>query len=487
MSPKPIILWFRNDLRLADNRALTAAVATKVPVLPVFIHDPKAAGDWTPGSASRWWLHHSLEALGAALEKRGSRLIFRHGASEDVLRELVDETGAGGLYFSRSYEPWARVQEERVKAAFDTTTVEVKRFAGALLREPEDVRTKAGEPFKVYTPFWRALLALGAPAAPLPAPKIVPGFAKPVASDRLADWRLLPTKPDWSGGLQDMWSPGEHSAHVRLAAFLKGCLGSYADQRNVPSVEGTSRLSPHLHFGEISPRQLWHAAAVLQRQGGRGGTALGAETFLREVGWREFAHHLLVHVPHTTDAPLRPEFARFPWREDPSALRAWQRGRTGYPVVDAAMRELWTTGWMHNRARMIVASFLVKDLLLPWQDGARWFWDTLVDADLASNTFGWQWTAGCGADAAPYFRVFNPVSQGTKFDGDGAYVRRWVPELARLPDEVLHRPWEAAPLELLSAKVDLGRTYPARIVDHGEARERALAALATIRQGGSTP
>jgi deoxyribodipyrimidine photo-lyase len=287
---------------------------------------------------------------------------------------------------------------------------------------------------------------------------------------------------DWAAGLRAAWTPGEAGAKDALARFLLEALPDYAEARDRMGVAGTSRLSPHLHFGEVSPRQIWHAAAALQWQGGKGGTARGAEKFVAEVGWREFAHHLLVHFPHTPDAPLRGEFARFPWREDPAARRAWQRGRTGYPVVDAAMRELWTTGWMHNRARMIVASFLVKDLLLPWQDGARWFWDTLVDADLASNTLGWQWTAGCGADAAPYFRVFNPVSQGTKFDGNGAYVRRWVPELARLPDGALHAPWDASPAELRAAGVSLGRDYPACIVDHAEARERALAALASLKR-----
>ncbi len=479
MSPKPIIVWFRNDLRLADNRALTAAVATKAAVLPVFIHDPQAAGDWTPGSASRWWLHHSLTALSEALEKRGSQLVFRQGSSESVLRQLVDEIGAGGLYFSRSYEPWARVQEERVKAAFDESPVEVKRFAGALLREPEDVRTKAGEPFKVYTPFWRALMALGAPGAPLPAPKSVPGLDQSVASDRLADWTLLPTQPDWAGGLQDMWSPGEKSAQVRLAAFLKGPIGSYADQRNVPSVEGTSRLSPHLHFGEVSPRQCWQLAVAGREMALQTDAAL--ETFLKELVWREFSYQLLFHWPTLPDQPFRPEFAAFPWETDAAKLKAWQRGRTGYPIVDAGMRQLWHTGWMHNRVRMIVASFLVKHLLIPWQAGAAWFWDTLVDADLASNSASWQWVAGSGADAAPYFRIFNPITQGEKFDTDATYVRRWVPEIAQLPDGVIHAPWTAPKAVLDKAGITLGETYPLPIVDHAAARQRALDGYAAMR------
>ena len=480
------LLWLRTDLRLADHPALAAAIARGGPVIPVFVWAPDEDAPWEPGAASRWWLHQSLAALGESLAARGSRLILRQGPSADVLLGLARETGADAVMWTRRYEPAGRRRDAAVGTALRAAGLHTEEHSGHLLFEPDAVRTKAGQPFQVFTPFWKACLAAPAPAAVLPAPR---ALAAPAAWPDPLPLSALALEPavDWAGGLREAWTPGEAGAKDQLARFLLDALPAYAESRDRMGIAGTSCLSPHLHFGEISPRQLWHAAAVLQRQGGRGGTALGAETFLREVGWREFAHHLLVHVPHTTDAPLRPEFARFPWREDPSALRAWQRGRTGYPVVDAAMRELWTTGWMHNRARMIVASFLVKDLLLPWQDGARWFWDTLVDADLASNTFGWQWTAGCGADAAPYFRVFNPVSQGTKFDGDGAYVRRWVPELARLPDEVLHRPWEAAPLELLSAKVDLGRTYPARIVDHGEARERALAALATIRQGGSTP
>jgi deoxyribodipyrimidine photo-lyase len=445
----------------------------------VFVWAPDEEAPWEPGAASRWWLHHSLAALDASLRSRGSRLVIRRGPTAQALVGLARETGADAVVWTRRYEPAVRRRDADVAGALRAAGLGAEEHGGHLLFEPDDVRTGADRPYQVFTPFWKACLARPEPARPLPVPHAVRPPVTWPASAPLAELGLEPAV-DWAGGLRDAWTPGEAGAKDALARFLMEALPDYAVARDRMGAPGTSRLSPHLHFGELSPRQAWHAVAALQRQPGRGGTARGAEKFLSELGWREFAHHLLVHFPHTTDAPLREEFARFSWRDDPRGLRAWRRGRTGYPVVDAAMRELWTTGWMHNRARMIVASFLVKDLLLPWQEGARWFWDTLVDADLANNTLGWQWTAGCGADAAPFFRVFNPVSQGTKFDADGTYVRRWVPELARLPDGLRHAPWQATPLELGAAGVDPGRTYPARIVDHAEARERALLALARI-------
>jgi len=472
-------VWFRSDLRLGDHPALAAALARGNPVVPVFVWAPEEEAPWQPGAASRWWLHGSLRALDTALGERGSRLVLRRGPTAASLIAVAREAGADAVVWSRRHEPAVRRRDAAVGEALRVAGIAAEEHGGAVLFEPEAVRTKTGKPYQVFTPFWKSCLALPEPARPISAPRVVPAPGRWPASVALRDFALQPAV-DWAKGLRAAWTPGEAGAKDQLARFLMEALPDYADARDRMGTAGTSRLSPHLHFGEISPRQVWHAAAALQRQGGRGTTARSAERFLAEVGWREFAHHLLVHFPHTTDAPLRAEFARFPWRDDPGGLRAWQRGRTGYPIVDAAMRELWTTGWMHNRARMIVASFLVKDLLLPWQEGARWFWDTLVDADLPSNTLGWQWTAGCGADAAPYFRVFNPVSQGSKFDGDGAYVRRWVPELARLPDGLVHRPWEESPPELSAARTEPGRTYPERIVDHGEARERALAALASI-------
>ena len=478
MPASSVILWFRNDLRLADNRALAAAVASGAAIVPVYIHDSDAAGTWMPGAASHWWLHNSLLALARSLKDRGAPLILRHGNTETVLAALAAETGASAIYFSRAYEPWASAQEDRLKAKV-SGQIDLKRYAGAMLREPEEVRTKAGDPFKVYTPFWRALTALGAPSAPIPAPKSITPPTKKPTSDRLEDWKLLPTKPDWAGGMRDMWQPGEEGAQARLDAFLKSSLAGYAETRNLPAVDGTSRLSPHLHFGEISPRVCWHRATAAKEKVKAGDTAL--ETFLKELVWREFSYHLLVHWPDLPEKPFRPEFAAFPWNENMANLKAWQRGQTGYPIVDAGMRQLWHTGWMHNRVRMIVASFLIKHLLIPWQAGEDWFWDTLVDADLASNAASWQWVAGSGADAAPYFRIFNPITQGEKFDTEAAYVRHWVPEIEKLPDDVIHAPWTATPSVLAKAGITLGVTYPAPIVDHAQARQRALDGYAAMR------
>jgi deoxyribodipyrimidine photo-lyase len=367
-----------------------------------------------------------------------------------------------------------------VKEALRTEGLEVQSFNSALLFEPWTVANQEGKPFQVFTPFWRHCLGLNEPAPPQPAPDALPGPARRPKSEPLAAFELEP-KIDWAAGLRAAWQPGEAGAQAALRCFLEAAFTGYAQQRNRPDLPGTSRLSPHLHFGEIGPRQVWHGLKAWAARRGMADAAWRGSQFLAEVGWREFAHHLLFHFPHTPTEPLRPEFARFPWRRHPEGLRAWQRGRTGYPIVDAGMRELWATGWMHNRVRMITASFLVKDLLVDWREGARWFWDTLVDADLASNTLGWQWTAGCGADAAPYFRIFNPVSQGEKFDPQGDYVRRWAPELAGLPAEWIHQPWAAPPEVLARAGVELGRHYPAPVVNHAIAREVALEAWAKIK------
>jgi deoxyribodipyrimidine photo-lyase len=470
----PVIHWFRNDLRLADNPALHAAAAPG-PVLPLYIHDE--AGAWAPGGATRWWLHGSLERLAASLAALGLPLVIRRGEPVAVLAELVAATGAQAIHWSRAYEPGESGCEDRLRARL-SGRVTLRRFAGRLLHEPEAIRTGSGRGFQVFTPFWKACLAAGDPPPPLPVPALT-AWDGAVASDSLADLDLLPRSPDWAGGLRAAWEPGEAAARDRLTAFLDGAAARYRGERDRPGVAGTSRLSPHLHFGEIGPRTVWHATRTAMAAGLPEAEGLG---FLRELGWREFSAHLLWQFPTLPEEPLRAEFAAFPWSGDAGLLRAWQRGRTGYPIVDAGLRELWTTGWMHNRVRMIVASFLVKDLLVPWQDGERWFWDTLVDADLANNAASWQWVAGCGADAAPYFRVFNPVLQGLKFDPDGAYVRRWVPELAALPDARLHAPWEASPAELAAAGIVLGRDYPAPIVDHKAARQRALDAYAALRR-----
>lgn len=473
----PTLVWFRQDLRLNDNPALHMAAETG-PVIPVYILDTDQDDPWPMGGASRWWLHASLESLAADLARLGAPLLLRRGPAAAVLRQLVAETGAGAVHWNDCYEPRAIARDRTLKADLTARGVAVRSFNAALLAEPWTVRTGDGGPYKVFTPFWRRLSGdLAAAAAPLPPPaslRAAPAaIAGAITGEHLADWRLLPTTPDWADGLRESWTPGESGAAAALDRFLRDAAADYAQARDLPGRRGTSRLSPHLHFGEISPRQIWAATA--------GRADDGTTAFRRELGWREFAHHLLFHFPDMPTTPLAPRFAHFPWTDAPDALTAWQRGRTGYPIVDAGMRELWATGWMHNRVRMIVGSFLVKHLLLPWQAGAAWFWDTLVDADLANNSIGWQWIAGCGADAAPYFRVFNPVLQGRKFDTDGHYVRRWVPELADLPDSVLHAPWEASPLILAAAGVTLGRSYPHPIVDHAWARDRALAAFASLK------
>ncbi|MBL8839858.1 MAG: deoxyribodipyrimidine photo-lyase [Alphaproteobacteria bacterium] len=472
------LVWFRQDLRLADNPALAAAAAGGS-VIPVFIRDDAAAGEWVPGGASRWWLHHSLAALQRELARRGAPLILRSGPAAAVLDRLVAETGATAVHWNRCYEPAAIARDRAIKAGLEARGIAARSFNGALLFEPWTVETKAGGPYRVFSQFWRTCLAMPEPAQPTPAPAALRGPERPGASETLADWQLLPTAPDWAGGLRAAWTPGEAAARERLDRFTATAVHAYKQERDRPDRAATSRLSPHLHFGEISPRAVWHAVRAAA------GTSVGAESFLSELGWREFSHHLLFHFPDLPTRALRPDFDRFAWRADAGAFRAWCRGRTGYPIVDAGMRELWQTGTMHNRVRMIAASFLVKDLLLPWQDGARWFWDTLVDADLANNAAGWQWVAGCGADAAPYFRIFNPVLQGERFDPDGAYVRRYVPELARLPAQHIHRPWTAPAALLRDAGVELGTSYPHPIVDHHQARQHALAAFAELKQAGS--
>jgi len=474
------IVWFRQDLRLQDNPALVAAVARGGPVVPVYVLDDAGEERWPAGGASRWWLHHSLAALDAALRERGSRLVLAQGETGPVLRGLIKATGATAVCWNRRYEPAVIARDKALKAGLTAAGVEAKSFNASLLFEPHTVRKKAGGPFQVFTPYWKhcQTLAVEAPvklrAGPIAAPVKWP------KSVRLDELGLLPVIK-WDAGFAKMWQPGEAGALKRLKKFTTEAMAAYAEQRNLPDSDGTSALSPYLHFGEISPRQIWAAVRALSKESGVFPANRGAQVFLSEVGWREFAYHLLYHFPHTPEQPLRADFAAFPWRKDVKHLRAWQRGLTGYPIVDAGMRQLWATGWMHNRVRMIVASFLVKHLRLSWQEGAGWFWATLVDADLANNTLGWQWSAGCGADAAPYFRIFNPILQGEKFDPAGKYVRRWVPELTKLPADFIHQPW-AAPMHVLAeAGLTLGGEYPHPIVDHGEARVAALAALQAMR------
>jgi len=446
----PVIVWLRQDLRLADNPALHHAAATGAPVVCLYILDDVTPGEWAPGAASRWWLHHALAALDKALS---GKLVLRKGPADHVLKKLVRECGATAVFWNRCYEPFAVARDKAIKSALMADGVAVESFNSAVLHEPWVLKTGAGTPFRVFTPFWKAMRPMDV-AKPLPAPRSLKLHA--LDGDALADWKLLPRKPDWAKHFEG--TPGEKGAHTALYDFLD-VTGDYATARDRPDRDGTSRLSAHLHWGSISPRQVWHAVAA--RDGGH-----GAESFLRELGWREFCIQLLFHQPHLPDRPLDTRFAKFPWRKSKADFTAWTRGQTGIPIVDAGMRQLWQTGFMHNRVRMIVASFLIKHLGIHWRDGQAWFWDTLVDADLANNSAGWQWVAGSGADAAPFFRIFNPVLQGKRFDPDGAYVRRFVPELRDVPTRFIHTPWQAPPPD-----------YPAPVVDLAAGRARALTAF----------
>jgi deoxyribodipyrimidine photo-lyase len=469
------IVWLRHDLRLADNAAFDFAVQRGGPVWPVFIAEPH--GPWSPGGAARVWLHDSLAALAQELAAVGSRLVIRQGEALDVLRELQAETGATALAFNARMEPAGRARDERVRTSL-ATALQIKVGNSSLLCRPDRIATGSGGPYRVFTPFWRQVYASlrQHPTLPLSAPAQLPAPDRWPASLTLESLALLPAK-DWPTSLRQQWPAGAAVAHRVLAAFLDEAVDHYAVARDFPALPGVSRLSPYLHNGQISPRQVWHA--VHERAAARGALEPSERelSWLRQLVWREFAHHLLWHFPTTPDAPLRPEFEAFPWCDDEPGYRRWCRGETGFPMVDAGMRELWQTGLMHNRVRMIVASFLTKDLGVHWRRGAQWFWDTLMDANLANNTLGWQWTAGCGADAAPYFRVFNPITQSQKFDPDGAYLARWLPELAALSPADRHAPWLASPLVLKAAGFELGRDYPAPMLDHAAARHAALARL----------
>jgi len=456
VSERPAVVWFRDDLRVADNPALHAAVQTGSPVLCVFVWDDETPELRAPGAASRWWLHRSLASLTESLERLGAGLVLLRGRSEAVIETVLRETDASAIFWNRRYGGAERRIDEAVKTAARASGVEAASFAATLLFEPWTIRTGQDTPFSVYTPFWRACLAAPAPRKPGPAPRGVRGGSLPRSLETvtLDELGLLPTHPDWAGGLRETWEPGEKAAHAQLKHFLADDLSDYREQRDVPGVDATSRLSPRLRWGELSPHQVWHAT-IEKRQGA---TAQSASTFLSEVGWREFAYHTLFEHPDLATVNIHREYDSFPWpRLHPSALRAWEQGRTGVPLVDAGMRELWRTGVMHNRVRMVTASFLIKNLLIDWRHGEQWFWDTLVDADPANNAFNWQWVAGSGADAAPYFRIFNPALQRQKFDPQGEYVRRWVPE------------WDTP-------------DYPEPIVDLAETRRAALAAYDVVKR-----
>ena len=452
------IVLFRRDLRIADNAALRAAMAHG-PTVALYVLDD--AADGRPlGGAGRWWLHHAIIRLRRQLAEIRVPLVLRRGEQATVVINMADTLSAGGVYWNRRYTPWGARSDKTLSSELRRIGTVSESFEGSYLREPWTLRSKQGAWFKAFAPFCKASLAMGEPAAPLPIPR--PQAISDISekSESLEDWSLLPTGPDWASGLREAWAPEARDAESSLQDFLDGRIDSYAQNRDRPDLDATSALSPYLAFGELSPRQVWHAARELQHTDPA--AEPGIASFLRQLVWRDFSANLLYHFPDLANRPFQEKFSRFPWANHPASLQAWQRGRTGYPWIDAGMRQLWVTGWMHNRVRMGVASFLTKHLLLPWQCGEAWFWETLVDADPAQNIANWQWVAGCGADAAPYFRIFNPITQGAKFDPTGAYLRRWQPAAASY-----------AP----------GSAGIPPIIGHREGRERALAALDSLSDG----
>ena len=471
-SAKKAIVWFRQDLRLQDNPALHAALQGGYEPVPVFIDAPDELAPWTRGAASSAWLHHSLNSLSADLARLGSRLVLRKGPSDQAMTELLKQSGARAVFYNRSYEPQARARDAAINELLSSSGVDVQSFNANLFCEPEAIHTQSDTPYKVFTPFWRKLRPTLIDHEPMRMPAQLPGVDAAISGVELASLGLLPEK-NWDQTFWEFWQPGEAGAQDLLESFIDGALISYSEQRNLPDRIGTSKLSPHLHFGELS---VWQIFRALQNLPKRAGLDAAKEHYLRELGWREFSAHLLYHFPHTHQANLNPKFDGFDWRvADESDLGAWQRGHTGIPIVDAGMRELWQTGWMHNRVRMIVASFLCKNLRYHWLHGARWFWGTLLDADLANNTQGWQWTAGTGADAAPYFRIFNPVTQAKRFDPKAAYIKRWVPELEALDVPAVFAPWEHP-----DQAQKIAGNYPrSPLVDLSQSRNAALSALKT--------
>lgn len=469
---KPTIVWFRQDLRLEDQPAWNAAVERGGAIIPLFVWAPQEEGDWAPGGASRWWLHGSLSSLQSELEAKKFNLILRENSYLAALLDLIKQTEADTVFWNRRYEPHAVKGDAQIQAELQRLGIKVQIFNGSLLFHPWEIFTKQRKPYQVFAPFWKCCGRLGEPEKPLRETRKGISFPGHLDSVELKHFQLLPTVP-WDEKIKKIWQPGAWAAKRQLKMALQDVIGHYTETRDYPALKGTSQLSPYLHHGDISPRMIWHAVRQYL------GDPQEAEAFLRQLGWREFAYYLLYHFPRTPREALRPGFHSFPWQVQATALHAWQKGNTGYPIVDAGMRQLWQTGWMHNRVRMIVGSFLVKDLLIDWQAGAHWFWDTLLDSDLANNTLGWQWVAGCGADAAPYFRVFNPTTQGEKFDQKGDYIRRWIPEISALPNAWIHHPWDAPQEILQNAGVVLGKTYPEPIVNHAEARKKALKAYAS--------
>lgn len=463
------IMWFRNDLRTHDNAALFTA-SENSDVIPLYIYDRNAGRPL--GAAKKWWLHHAVEELSKNIERLGGKLILRNGDEASILKKIIAETGANTICWNRRYEPTCIEKDTALKSELLDQGIKVNSFSGHLLHEPTQLTTKAGTPFRVFTPFWKTLDHQVAETPPLPEPTKLPKTTSTIESEELADWKLCPTNPNWASGFSEFATPGEKAAHETLQIFLDGPVSNYKEKRDFPAIRGTSSLSPYMTFGEISPRQVWHESL----------TKNGGQAFRRQLGWRDFSYHLLFHNPQLADVNYNSTFNNFIWTENSEGLERWKKGLTGYPIIDAGMRELWQTGYMHNRVRMIVASFLTKHLLIDWRIGEQWFWDTLVDADPANNAASWQWVAGSGADASPYYRIFNPIIQGKKFDSDGLYVHKYVPELNTLDKKYIHTPWEAPESELKSASVTLGENYPKPIIEHSLARNRALSAYQRMKE-----
>lgn len=459
-------------MRLKDNPALSYACANYARIIPIFIMDNCAdSNPWEIGAASKWWLHHSLKSLTESIEKLGGKLILYSGNPAEIIPRLQLQTGAVSICWNRLYEPHSIAQDTGIKAALLSRNIEVKSFNSSLLFEPWEIHNKSKTPFKVFTPFWRHCLDIADISSPLAAPEHILAPDNPPPSLKLDELNLLPRNPNWAAGFHQYFRIGENHAIDRLSNFLNEAVINYSDGRDLPSQDYTSRLSPHLHFGEISPRTIWHECQSRKHFSQNGAFIKAIDKFLSEIGWREFSHHLLYHFPHISDANFNTKFDDFPWQKEEALLKKWQTGETGIPIVDAGMRQLWQTGWMHNRVRMITASFLTKHLLTHWHEGAKWFWDTLVDANLANNSASWQWVAGSGADASPYFRIFNPVLQGEKFDPDGSYVKKWVPELSAATPDNIHKPW-------ISSKFS-GYPAPAITLEYG--RNRALSAFKSLK------